>query len=46
MQDAKYYKLELRFKDDALVGHLNDYPEEDEDEIQNIKYSFTDDPTR
>jgi hypothetical protein len=36
----------LRFKDDALVGHLNYYPEEDEDEIQNIKYTFTDDLLR
>ncbi|CAD8067262.1 unnamed protein product [Paramecium sonneborni] len=37
--DAKYYKLELRFKDDVLVGQKDN-------ESQSRRYIFTDDPTR
>ncbi|CAD8152437.1 unnamed protein product [Paramecium pentaurelia] len=37
--DAKYYKLELRFKDDILVGQR-------EEDTENKRYIFTDDPDR
>ncbi|CAD8063366.1 unnamed protein product [Paramecium sonneborni] len=37
--DAKYYKLELRFKDDVLIGQLDK-------EVESKRYIFTDDPNR